>query len=138
MNTLNIGDVGVKYSINGKYEVEFNPTDIAFAKRLSDAFDELEKKQANKKKALESASVDRIFEISVDLDQEMRAVIDGVFGGPLCEAVFGQTSVYAMSNGLPLWANLILAIMDEMDAAIIREKKATDPRVQKYTKKYHR
>lgn len=138
MNTLNFDTGVVKHSINGKYELEFNPTDIAFAERLGKAFDELEKKQEGKRKALESAETSQIFDLSRAWDAEMREIIDGVFGGPLCASVFGDTSVFALANGLPLWTNLLLAIMDEMDAAIIREKRATDPRIQKYTKKYHK
>ena len=138
MNTLNFDTGVVKHSINGKYEVEFNPTDVAFAERLGRAFDELERKHESKRKAIESASTAEVFDLARKWDAEMREVIDEVFGGPLCASVFGDTSVYALANGLPLWANLMLAVMDEMDAAIIREKKATDPRILKYTKKYHK
>ena len=138
MNALNFDTGVVKHSINGKYEVEFNPTDVAFAERLGKAFDDLERKQEAKRQEIESASASEVFDLARKWDAEMRDVIDGVFGGPLCASVFGETSVYALANGMPLWANLMLAIMDEMDAAIVREKKATDPRIQKYTKKYHR
>ena len=138
MNALNFDTGVIKHSINGKYEVEFNPTDVAFAERLGKAFDDLERKQEAKRQEIESASASEVFDLARKWDAEMRDVIDGVFGGPLCASVFGETSVYALANGMPLWANLMLAIMDEMDAAIVREKKATDPRIQKYTKKYHR
>lgn len=138
MNTLNFDTGVVKHSINGKYEVEFNPTDVSFAERLWRVFEHLEQKQDSKRKALENATTAESFDLARKWDAEMREVIDDVFGGPLCASVFGDTSLYAVANGLPLWANLMLAVMDEMDAAIIREKKATDPRIQKYTKKYHR
>lgn len=138
MNTLNFDTGVVKHSINGKYEVEFNPTDVLFAERLWRAFEHLEQKQDSKRKALENATTAESFDLARKWDAEMREVIDDVFGGPLCASVFGDTSLYAVANGLPLWANLMLAVMDEMDASIIREKKATDPRIQKYTKKYHR
>ena len=138
MNALNFDTGVVKHSINGKYEVEFNPTDVAFAERLGKAFDDLERKQEAKRKEIESANTSEVFDLARKWDAEMREVIDSVFGGPLCASVFGETSVYALANGMPLWANLMLAIMDEIDAAIVREKKATDPRIQKYTKKYHR
>ena len=44
----------------------------------------------------------------------------------------------ALSGGLPLWANLLLAIMDEMDESVSREIKLSDERLAKYTKKYHK
>ena len=115
MNTLNFDTGIVKHSINGKYEVEFNPTDVAFAERLGRAFDELERKQESKRKEIESASTAEVFDLARKWDAEMREVIDEVFGGPLCASVFGNTSVYALANGLPLWANLMIAVMDEMD-----------------------
>ena len=39
---------------------------------------------------------------------------------------------------LLVWANLLFAIMDEMDETVMREKKAMNPRIAKYTKKYHK
>ena len=47
-------------------------------------------------------------------------------------------NVYALSDGLPVWANLMLTIMDEIDTTFAREQKATNPRISKYTKKYQR
>ena len=47
-------------------------------------------------------------------------------------------SIYAIADGLPIWANLMLAIIDEFDASFVAEKKKTNPRIQKYTKKYQR
>ena len=138
MSTLNFNTGVVKHSINGKYEVEFNPTDVFFGECLLSAFEELEKKQGNKQEALEKATPKEALSLARKWDGEMREVIDGVFGGPLCANVFGDTCVYALADGLPIWVNLLLCIMDEMDVAIVREKKATDPRIAKYTKKYHK
>ena len=38
----------------------------------------------------------------------------------------------------PVWCNLMLAVMDEIDTTFSREQKATNPRIAKYTEKYHR
>ena len=138
MSELNFNTGVVKHSINGKYEVEFNPTDVFFGESLIRAFEELEKKQGDKKEALERATTKEALSLARKWDGEMREVIDGLFGGPLCENVFSNTCVYALADGLPLWTNLLLAIMDEMDVAMVRERKATDPRIAKYTKKYHK
>ena len=138
MSTLNFSTGVVKHSINEKYEVEFNPTDVFFGERLIHAFEELEKKQGDKQDALAKATPREALALARKWDGEMREVIDSVFGGPLCENVFGDTCVYALADGLPLWANLLFAVMDEMDVAMVRERKATDPRISKYTKKYHK
>lgn len=66
----------------------------------------------------------------------MREIIDGVFG-PISESVFGEMSVYAVAGGLPVWCNFLLAVIDEVDTTFAREKKATNPRIAKYTAKYH-
>ena len=72
------------------------------------------------------------------LDGEMREIINDVFEFDVCSGLFGELNVYALAEGLPLWANLLFAIMDEMDETVMREKKAMNPRIAKYTKKYHK
>ena len=72
------------------------------------------------------------------LDREMRDTIDGVFGQPVCEPLFGSMSVYASAGGTPVWMNLMLAIIDELDEGVKREKAFHSEKLAKYTKKYHR
>ena len=129
----------VTFNINGTCEVAFNPTDSEFVKRLFDAFDTLDKKQDAYKAEIEKiGDKKQIFEISRRRDEEMREIIDGVFDAPISEAVFGSMNVYALANGLPVWCNLMLAVMDEIDTTFAKETKATDARIKKYTEKYHR
>lgn len=129
----------VTFNINGACEVSFNPTDSGFAKRLFDAFDTLDKKQGAYKVEIEKMDDKKqVFEITRQLDEEMREIIDGVFEAPVSSAVFGSMNVYALANGLPVWCNLMLAVMDEVDTTFAKEQKATDARVKKYTEKYHR
>lgn len=127
----------VSYSLNGKCEVSFNPTDSNFVERLFSAFDDLDKKQESYKSQIEKMADKRqIFDFARERDSEMRAIIDGVFDVPVSDAVFGEMNVYAMAGGLPVWCNLLLAIMDEVDTTFAREQKATNPRIAKYTAKY--
>lgn len=129
----------ITFNINGACEVTFNPTDSEFVKRLFDAFDTLDKKQDAYKTEIEKmADKKQVFEIARQRDEEMRDIIDSVFEAPVSEAVFGSMNVYAMAGGLPVWCNLMLAVMDEIDTAFARETKATDARIRKYTEKYHR
>lgn len=62
----------------------------------------------------------------------------GLFEEPVCDSIFGSMNLYAMADGLHVWTNFLLALMDETDSAFAREQKATNPRIQKYTAKYHR
>lgn len=139
MKELNFETGLVSYNLNGAVQVTFNPTDFAFVERLFNTFDALDAKQeAYNAEVEKTADKRKIFEIARQRDTEMRAMIDDVLGQPVCDALFGGMNVYALSDGLPVWCNLMLALMDEIDTGFAREQKATNPRIQKYTAKYHR
>ena len=133
MKELNFDSGLVTYSLNGKCEVSFNPTDSNFVERLYSAFEDLDKAQIEK-----MADKKEIFEFARERDAEMRGIIDGVFDAPVSEAVFGGMNVYAIANGLPVWCNLMMAVMDEIDTTFSREQKLTNPRISKYTAKYQK
>ena len=137
MKDLNFDSGVVTYSLNGKCEVSFNPTDSNFVERIHTAFNDLDKKQDEYKSRIEKmADKKEIFEFARERDAEMRTIIDGVFDTPVCDAVFGGMNIYAMASGLPAWVNLMLAVMDECDTTFAREQKATNPRIAKYTAKW--
>lgn len=126
------------FNINGKVEVVFNPTDSDFAQRIYKTFEALDRKQNSYKEEISKMQKSEIFDFAKARDAEMRKMIDEVFDVPVSDAVFGKMNVYAMADGLPVWCNLLLAVMDELDSGFAREQKATNPRIQKYTAKYHR
>ena len=66
----------------------------------------------------------------------MRDMIDGLFETPVCAALFGTMNVYALADGLPVWANLMLAVLDQVDTTLTQEKLRTNPRIQKYTERW--
>ncbi|WP_050697616.1 hypothetical protein [Anaeromassilibacillus senegalensis] len=139
MAELNFDTGVVTFTVNGKCDITFNPTDSAFVERLFNAFDTLDKKQESYKAEIERMVDKReVFEIARRRDKEMREIVDGVFGQPVCAALFDTMNVYAMADGLPVWCNFMLAVMDVVDTTFAREQKATNPRIAKYTKKYHR
>lgn len=139
MKELNFDSGVVTYSLNGLCEVSFNPTDSNFAERIYSAFEELDKKQDGCKAQIESMTDKKeIFEFAKERDAEMRGIIDSVFNAPVSDAVFGEMNVYAVANGLPVWTNLFLAVMDEIDTTLSKEQKLTNPRISKYTAKYQK
>lgn len=139
MKELNFDSGLVTYSLNGKCQVSFNPTDSNFVERLYSAFEELDKKQEGYKAQIEKMANKReIFDFARKRDAEMRGIMDGVFEAPVSDAVFEGMNVYAVAGGLPVWCNLMLAVMDEIDTAFAREQKATNPRIAKYTAKYQK
>lgn len=139
MKELNFESGLVTYSLNGKCEVSFNPTDSNFVERLYSAFEELDKKQDGYKSAIEKMQDNRkIFDFARERDAEMRGIIDNVFNSSVSDMLFGEMNVYAIANGLPVWCNLMLAVMDEVDTSFAREQKATNPRITKYMAKYQK
>ena len=130
-------ETGVEeYDLNGKCKVYFNPADPAFADRIYTAFDKLKGKQGDKDTSGMSAR--ETFDYLRALDEEMRETIDSVFEQPVCAELFGSMSVYAGAGGTPLWMNFMLAVIDELDEGVKREKAFHSEKLAKYTKKYHR
>lgn len=128
----------VQFDVNGKAKIMLNPTDSAFVEKLYSSFEALDAKQEAYKARIEKVGDKKeIFAIAREMDTEMRGIIDDVFG-PVSDALFGSMSTYAMAGGLPIWCNFMLAVMDEIDTTFSREQKATNPRIAKYTSKYHR
>lgn len=139
MKDLNFDTGVVTYNLNGACEVSFNPTDSTFVERLFTAFDTLDKKQEDyKAEAEKNKGTREIFTTARKLDTEMRDIINETFEEDVCTPLFGEMNVYALADGLPVWANLMLAVMDETDSAFAREQKAQSPRIRKYSAKYHK
>lgn len=121
--------------------VRFNPTNMLFVERVFRTFDEMDEIGETFNKKIESVSDDwkRLFEITKEAEEEMREKLNAVFATDICTPLFGEyESVYAAGDGLPIWANILLAIIDEMDTAFVEEKKKQNPRIQKYVAKYSR
>lgn len=139
MTELNFSTGLVTFNINGVVELSFNPTDAAFVERIYNTFDALDKKQDEYKVEAEKATGKKeIFDVARKWDAEMRSMIDETLGTPVCDAVFGAMNVYAMSDGLPVWANLMLTILDQVDISFAKEQAKTSDRIKKYTSKYRR
>lgn len=137
MNTISIPTGLVTYDINGACQISFNPTDALFAERLYSAFDTLDTRQEDYQSRIEkAANTKAIFEVARALDAEMREIIDNTLGKGVSDALFKDMNVYAMADGLPVWANLFLALMDEMDTGYVHEQRKTSPRLDKYIGKY--
>lgn len=139
MRELTFDSGVVSYSLNGKCEVSFNPADRAFAERFYNAVDKMGKLQDSyAKKAEEMNDPAGAFSLARRRDEEMQNVLDGLFDAPVCAAVFGDMSLCAFANGFPVWLNLMLAILDEIEANIGDVQKQADPRIAKYKAKYQK
>ena len=105
--------------------------------RLSRAFSELDSLQEEVRSTREKITDDReVFPLARELDGKMRAILNELFGKEICEPLFGSVNLFASSGGMPLWANLMLAITDEVQGAMKGELDAREKRIAKYVKKY--
>lgn len=129
----------VTYDINKACQVSFNPTDFSFMERVFATFDVMDKLQnEHDQEQQKDMAPKELFDSARARDQEMRRLVDGIFGQQVCEALFGEMNLYALADGLPVWCNLVFSIMDEMDSSYVREQERTNPRLAKYSAKYKR
>ena len=139
MNTLKIDTGLVTYKLNDVCEVSFNPTDANFIEGIYRTFADLDRKQKDYQAERESIGddADKLFEFMNAKDAEMRSMIDSVFNVSVCDTVFNGVSVFALNrSGMPLWASLLFAIIDECDVEAKALSKQGSETVQKYIKKY--
>lgn len=136
MAEIKFNDGVEEININGKVSISINPTDINFSEKLFNVFDALDEKQTARSEEIQGKSGREIFDISRKLDNEMRELVNSAFGFDICKPLFGSMHLYSHADGLPVWCNLLLAIIDMMDTAVTEQQKMTNPRVQKYLAKY--
>ena len=52
------------------------------------------------------------------------------------DGLFGSMNLFASANGLPVWANLLLAVTEEVESAMQGELNKREARIARYTDKY--
>lgn len=73
---------------------------------------------------------------SKEVDKETRDIIDSLFDAPVCDTLFPKQSMFSVGNGAPTWANILYAIVDQMDGGLADEKEKAQTRIRKYSAKY--
>lgn len=132
-------ETGLKtFTINDACEVTFAPTDLTFIEKVFTALDNMDKKQEGYRELADKAENKEMFALARRMNDEAREEINAIFGIDVCSPVFGSLNVFTIADGFPVWANFILAIVDELDGSFAAEKKKTNPRIAKYTAKYKR
>lgn len=136
---FNVGSGVQEYNINGKCKVYFNPSDPEFSEKVFNALDvlmDLSEKYGNQ---IQTETDNRkIFSIARELDGKLRETINGLFGEDVCTAVFGTMHLTASADGLPVWVNFMLALIDIINDAYSEAEKALNPKLQKLVTKYKR
>ena len=137
MKALNF-DTGInEYDLCGKVTVRFNPTDVGFLEKLSDSFAALDLIQEEVRLSQEEITDEKdVFNLAKNLDGKMRDILNALFWRDVCTPLFGSMNLFASAGGLPVWANLMLAITDEVETSMSGELKKREARIKKYTEKY--
>ena len=100
-----------EFTLNGKVKVSFDLSDPDLAQRFREAVHGMKRKQGEYTAKIKNTSdVHKFFDISREHDAEMRALIDGVLGESVCNKLFGDMNVCALSCGSPVWVNLMMAV----------------------------
>lgn len=133
------GFVECKLIVVGEVTVTFNPTDMSLIERVFSTFDMLDAMQEEYGEKISNLTdYTEVFEIAKKIDKDMKNAIDRAFEQPVCDELLKSCNVFMLADGLPVWANIMLSIIDLMDETFTAQKKATNPRLQKYTAKYKR
>lgn len=129
-------DTGLKsFTVNGNTTVEFNPADAAFAHRLYTVIDTLQNMENNMPDP-NPENYEDIWKAVGTRENAITKEIDGLFGAGKSTEIFGNVSPLALSGGVPLWLNFLLAVMDEMSDEIKEQEKQVDIRLQNLKTKY--
>jgi hypothetical protein len=137
MKNLTFDNGIVEYDLGGKVTVCFNPTDVGFIQKLSDSFSYLDLIQEEVKLRKEEVTDEKdVYKLAKSLDGKMRDIINALFGQDVCTPLFGEMNLFASAGGLPVWANLMLAIAEEVEASMQGELKQREARIAKYVEKY--
>lgn len=141
MNELNF-DLGIlTFKVNGNAEISFNPTNPNFVGKLHDTFLDIKNHQEEYEKEIRDIDENDkagIFDFCVRKDREMREALDSCFDEPVCEKIFGDLNVYAFANGMPVWANFVLALFDVIEKHGQKEEKQMNDAVKRYLAKYQK
>ena len=139
MKSLNFSDGLQDYRLNERVTVRFNPTDLGFLEKLASTFEKLDALQEEVRASRESITDEReVFPLARELDAKMRVILNELFSDEICEPIFGSMNLFASSGGLPVWANLLLAISEEVENAMSMELAQREKRIAKYVEKYQK
>lgn len=140
MNTLAFASGNETYQVNDAVSITFNPASGQFAEAFlakMDEFTKLTEKAEEETKRL-SGDKQAVFEIGRELDHKIAEGIDQLFGAGVSAALFPWGPATAWAEGLPVWVNFCMAILEEMERATESQKQQTDPRIAKYVERYKR
>lgn len=135
MGALNYSAGGKVYDLPNGETVSFDPCNAEFASAVVRAFSNCHKIHQEGTKELPQ-DVDELYKATKKMAGDIRREIDAVFGDGVCDKACCGSSPISISDGLPVWMNFLMAVIDEIDANIPEGEKRSRARVQQYMDKY--
>lgn len=136
MGTLSYNAGKREYTLPGGGVILFDPCDSEFANRVIVAFRNCQEVQKRFPKEGFS-DLDEQLSCIQGINNDIRKEIDSVFGEGAADKACCGSSPISISDGLPVWMNFLMAVIDEIDANMPEGEKRSRARVQQYMDKYN-
>lgn len=136
-----------KYRINGDNNsiIELNPSDVGIVTRLKEVYKKLDahaKKAgsllADKEEQTTEESITQISNALIELDKDMRDLVDYLFDSPVSAVVAKDQNMYNIYNGQFWYEHIIEVLSGLYENNFSDEFKKMSERVKKHTDKYTR
>lgn len=125
-----------EYTLPGGSVIYFDPCDSEFANKVVVAFRNCHKIQKSfPEKPFED--LDEQLAFIQKMNADIREEIDKAFDAEVCTKACCGSSPISISDGLPVWMNFLMAVIDEIDANMPEGEKRSRARVQQYMDKYN-
>lgn len=124
-----------EYTLPGGAVIYFDPCDSEFANKVVVAFRNCNKVQNSFPEKL-FTDLDEQLAFIQKMNADIREEIDRAFGEPVCDKACCGSSPISIADGLPVWMNFLMAVIDEIDANMPEGEKRSRARVQQYMNKY--
>ena len=136
MGALNYTAGKREYTLPNGALIHFDPCDAEFANKVILAVRNCQKIQSSFPKE-PMGDLDEQLSFIQKMNADIRQEIDTAFGEPVAEKACCGSSPSAISDGLPVWMNFLMAVIDEIDANMPEGEKRSRARVQQYMDKYN-
>lgn len=124
------------YTLNGGEVIHFDPGDSEFANRVVVAFRNCHNIQKSYPED-PFTDIDEQLAFIQKMNADICEEIDKAFEEPVCKKACCGSSPCSLADGLPVWMNFLMAVIDEIDANMPEGEKRSRIRVQQYMDKYN-
>lgn len=150
MRNLSFDDGFKEFTVNGDPNkvVRFNPADINLLDRLDRAQKRIKEEQEkipedielqpNGEPASDQENLDVILVELRSINKLIMEQVNYIFDGDIADIVFGNQSPLSTLKGKPLFERFLEATKPFLEEEIQKEEEASQERINKYTKAYHK